>query len=85
MMNIQIFENRKVPVSNAGVINNQGKGFSNHTEFVYDKHFRRKAFFRHLANNREFRSAILTGVTIVLTLFTTLVLVLIPLMKNLIY
>lgn len=85
MMNIQIFENRKVPVSNAGVINNTGKGLSSRTEFVYDKHFRRKAFFRHLLNNREFRSLVLTGVTIVLTLFTTLVLVLIPLMKNLIY
>lgn len=85
MMKIQIFESRKVPVSNTGVINNRGKGFSNHTDFVYDKHFRRKAFFRHLVNNREFRTAVLTGFSVVLTLFTTLVLVLIPLMRNLIY
>lgn len=85
MMNIQIFENRKVPVSNAGVFNNPGKGISTRTEFVYDKHFRRKAFFRHLINNREFRTAVLTGISVVLTLFTTLVLVLIPLMRNLIY
>ena len=84
-MKIQIFENRTEPLNNTGLINNPVKGFSNHTEFVYDRHFRRKAFFRHLANNREFRSAILTGFTIVLTLFTTFVLVLIPLMKNLIY
>lgn len=84
-MNIQIFENNKVPVSNTGAINNPGKGLSNHTEFVYDKHFRRKAFFRHLLNNREFRTVVLTGISVVLTLFTTLVLVLIPLMRNLIY
>ncbi len=85
MMNIQIFENRKTTVSNTGVINNPGKSFSNPAEFVYDKHFRRKAFFRHLINNREFRTAVLTGISVVLTLFTTLVLVLIPLMRNLIY
>lgn len=85
MMNIQILENKKVPVSNTGTIINPGKGFSNHTEFVYDKHFRRKAFFRHLLNNREFRTVVLTGISVVLTLFTTLVLVLIPLMRNLIY
>jgi hypothetical protein len=84
-MNIQIIEKKKVPVSNTGVINNPGNGFSNHTEFVYDKHFRRKAFFRHLINNREFRTVVLTGVSVVLTLFTTLVLVLIPLMRNLVY
>lgn len=85
MMKIQIFENRKVSVSNTGIINNQGNSLSNQTEFVYDKHFRRKAFFRHLINNREFRTVVLTGISVVLTLFTTLVLVLIPLMKNLIY
>jgi hypothetical protein len=84
-MNIQIIEKKKVPVSNTGVINNPGNGFSNHTEFVYDKHFRRKAFFRHLINNREFRTVVLTGVSVVLTLFTTLVLVMIPLMRNLVY
>jgi len=85
MMNIQIIENKKVPVNNSGVINNPGKGFSNHTEFIYDKHFRRKAFFRHLFNNREFRTVVLTALSVALTLFTTLVLVLIPLMRNLIY
>jgi hypothetical protein len=85
MMNIQIIENKKVPVSNTGAVNNLRKGFSNPTEFVYDKHFRRKAFFRHLINNREFRTVVLTGFSVVLTLFTTLVLVLIPLMRNLIY
>ncbi len=85
MMNIQIIENKRVPLSNTGFINNPGKGYSNQTEFVYDKHFRRKAFFRHLINNREFRTAVLTGLSVVLTIFTTLVLVLIPLMRNLIY
>ena len=84
-MNIQIIENKKIPVSNRGIIDNQKKDFSNQTEFVYDKHFRRKAFFRHLINNREFRTVVLTGLAFALTLITTLVLVLIPLMKDLVY
>lgn len=83
-MNSRILENKKVCVNNTVAVDDRGKGFSNHTEFVYDKHFRRKAFFRHLFNNREFRTVVLTGISVALTLFTMLILVIIPLMRNLI-